>query len=580
MAMGRPIQPPGGLRRISSTGSGAGQSVPRSDSVKNAPWRTDSQAAPWAAMPQGGGDTQRVIRPPQSMLALPHSQKAPLRRWQYRDVYSMKQDSPFIYQDILQDIKGIEHHERPASLKMSREVEKRLTGRAFNTWLQNHPVGSENFVILQDTLNEHLWTFSKAQRLNLLAELTSVGFDFVDWQVSPDGNVRAGRSPQRAASAGRGGNEWSGPITPVGIAPGKGRIAKGKGKGGKGKRRSKRVKEEEDGSGKTGANTIEVDWKPPTGDGDDSLELEEEEEEAWEGDAAMDNEEELLPPRKVAKKEKSPSPVRGPAGRGSQNAVPAWMTSGIGNTPASTTALEALPGAGRGRGNGGGGRGDPSIPAEDKLGSVFEERDASLADEIMESGAHASQASQGRRSRGEKDRYHGDKWKGREDNEWNGDWNGINKSHGWRDDHRGRTWSKDEHDWSNSRDDRQWNRRDDRWNGSRSWRENDDRGSAEESLMEEQEPTQDWHDDPPAEAPMPSPAAACRPKASSCSQAPPSSKALPPMMQQPFRGSSGPWMPPPQSPTMLAALAHEDFASEAEDVRAASRDVQVDDDDL
>merc|ERR1711879_136054 len=101
--------------------------------------------------------------------------------------------------------------------------------------------------------------------------------------------------------------------------------SKGKGsKDGKGKKKNRRTNDEEYVDGKTGANTIEVNWQPPGKD------EEEEGEEANEHDGDVrfvEDDQEI---------EK-----RGPAGRGRDSTVPAWMKQGIGQTP--TAAIDSAP---------------------------------------------------------------------------------------------------------------------------------------------------------------------------------------------------------------------------------------------
>merc|ERR1712194_730269 len=112
---------------------------------------------------------------------------------------------------------------------------------------------------LQLALNTNLWGFSRAQRCSLIEELSGHGFSFPNWKEKSDSVV-----PPVKKGSGKGKRKRKGEDE-----GGKG--GKGDRKGRKGKKRGRRGDKEIDpddpfndyADGKTGANTIEVKWKPP-----------------------------------------------------------------------------------------------------------------------------------------------------------------------------------------------------------------------------------------------------------------------------------------------------------------------------
>jgi len=181
--------------------------------------------------------------------------------------------------------------------------------------------------------------------------------------------------------------------------------------------------------GKTGANSIQVDWKPPKPDG-------------AEGDESVEG---VTPKSAPAK---PPSPVRGPAGRGRSTTAPAWMTK---DDKAPMLALPApgdcpeSPGpAGRGRGSvkpawmnrnasdppspslqGDAAAASSSDAVPDPLGDAWRERESKDDNEAIMPW---------------KDTSH-DKWKSAKDEEnvgWDSSWKQDNGSDGWENRRRGK----------------------------------------------------------------------------------------------------------------------------------------------
>jgi len=337
-------------------------------------------------------------------------------------------EHPFDLMETIEDLTTLPYLDTRGTIMLGRALELRFSNHFFEEWLNRFPDTSEGSARgqLDSALDDNLWGFTRPQRVNLLEVLAGHGFEYPEWKEKSDSVVVVGRARKGKGKRKRDGD-----------GDGKGG---GKKKGKRG-RRGDKVLDPDDPmntwkEGKTGANTIEVNWKPPKGDDDDDDDDDEgddDEEEEW-GDEDWnegDEEEEKPKPAKKAKKEKKapPPPVRGPAGRGRGSALPAWMTEGIGNTSAPEPEKKAPSGpAGRGRGTtlpswmtqGVSDEVKPSIPDPDAeeepveiapniLDSIFEERDVGVTD-----GYRGRSRSRGRRGKGKgKDRKGKDRGKGK-----------------------------------------------------------------------------------------------------------------------------------------------------------------------
>ena len=142
---------------------------------------------------------------------------------------------------------------------------------------------------------------------------------------------------------------------------------------------------ESSGKGRTGANAILVDWKPPTPEVD--------------------------PDAEPSEPMKTPSPVRGPAGRGMHNTAPAWMT--VAEKPLGDSPVPG--GAGRGRISPARVKDDnPSIPDEQPDGNytswreedkdphfLSEKNDRRRGPRVEATGCHGSWGGRRSESKGE-----------------------------------------------------------------------------------------------------------------------------------------------------------------------------------
>eukprot|EP00929_Paragymnodinium_shiwhaense_P100126 TRINITY_DN6218_c0_g2_i1.p1 TRINITY_DN6218_c0_g2~~TRINITY_DN6218_c0_g2_i1.p1 ORF type:complete len:1611 (+),score=399.23 TRINITY_DN6218_c0_g2_i1:100-4932(+) len=236
----------------------------------------------------------------------------------------------------------------------------------------------------QNALNTGFGAFDASTQSAIADKLGPLGISIPDgsWEPSKGGKGnRKGKLSSRIRDM-RGGRKKGGGDADDGGGKkgGKGRkvaaASAGDESGGKksGRGRKTKVKEVRV-KGKTGANTIEVTWKPPvkkgSDDEDDGDEQDDEmNEDGWNngewGEASSKGS-----GRKSGAVVKEPSPPRsgGPAGRGRGTSLPAWMTSGVGST--STAVIDSA----------------PSIPEEikkkqqpekDLLADIFAERDSPM----------------------------------------------------------------------------------------------------------------------------------------------------------------------------------------------------------
>jgi len=278
---------------------------------------------------------------------------------------------------------------------------KLLTSQDFLSFVDAFPSDSDERQQLQSALEYGVPYFTRHQRESLANKLEPLGFELVDVcsgdereppttrRMGAAGAVREGRNGRSVAfrsenfrsrlkqfgaklkkGVRRGGGDDEEVHQPRddGRGAGRGRGRKGDGPGGdrkkgpKTKLKKKNVVDtpwtETDGSGKTGANMIEVKWTPPVSA------------DVTEG----------ATPKAPAQKPRSPSPARGPAGRGRDTTMPAWMTAGNAETPAMPAIADGpvagdkepsrSPARGRGRGRPmpswkKQGLGAPSIPKDD-----------------------------------------------------------------------------------------------------------------------------------------------------------------------------------------------------------------------
>jgi len=327
------------------------------------------------------------------------------------------EDATFDLEDTLKDLDELAWLCKAESRALGREIERRLLGPHFEAFMQVVGPAEDGRQRFQAALNDKFWAFTKAQRMNLLDAMLEMGLE-LDWKESGGGGGKEG-------GKGDGGRDD---------------FEKGDGKGKKGKKgkrerfRGRRRGEqrggwqEEEQDGKTGANTIEVNWKPPGGANG--------EEGNWEEDGE----------EPAAKRAKEPSPVRGPAGRGRGSTMPSWMTKADG------PAAGALPDAAApepqevSRGPAGRGRGStlpswmtkgvseappPSIPDMSEAPEpAKEEPELNLLDSVFDERSAAQAGNSGRRSRSPR-RKGKDKGKGKGKGKWWED-NTEDTSGGWQ----------------------------------------------------------------------------------------------------------------------------------------------------